>query len=314
MSHANTGPSSSSNNSWRNPSQAQQQKYNIRPVPDSFVPTPEEQQLLDLYEVVRSHERVAARLKEEAARAKLLARDAEFQQKQQLASSTDQRRSNKRTRKTNSRSKDDGDDDDLDNVSEEEEDDDDDDDLSGEEKTLHDRRQEKLDELRMQVEEKKQALNAASSGHDDAELRRKLLTVTETLDDEPMLKKKKPLVVSGNSNTGAPLSLIANLGGTQTPPHDFSEKLGLAQATRGSVLLPVPWTPPAEGASDPNEGAFLVDLPDFDIARAQNASGYNTLLIKVSCRCMFPEHRSNLFFTSFFSHLLFHSSLNHNSA
>jgi hypothetical protein len=272
MSHANSGPSSSNSNSWRNPSLAQQQKYNIRPVPESFVPTQEEQQLLDMYEVLRSHERVAARLKEEAARAKLLARDADFQQQKQQ----DQSRSNKRVRKTVTENHDD---DDLDRVSDEDDDEAED---FGEEKTLQDRRQEKLDELRIEVEAKKNALNAASSAQDDA-LRAKLLTVTETLDDEPMLKKKKLAIV--DSNAVGPSSLIANLGVTQTPTHDFSEKLGFAQA-RGNVLFPkggeFQWTPPA-GAADPNEGAFQVDLPDFDIARAQNASGNNTVAIKVSC-------------------------------
>jgi hypothetical protein len=273
MSHANSGPSSSSNNNWRNPSVAQQQKYNIRPVPENFVPTAEEQQLLDMYEVLRSHERVAARLKEEAARAKLVARDAEFQQqKQQLA---DQRRSNKRVRKTGTAN---DDDDDLD--SDDDEDADEDNEDFGEEKTLQDRRQEKLDELRIEVEAKKNALNAASSGQEDA-LRAKLLTAAETIDDEPMLKKRK--LAMPDSNTAGPSSLIANLGVTKTPTHDFSEKLALAQA-RGSVLFPrggdFQWTPPT-GAAHPNDGAFQVDLPDFDIARTQNASGNNTLAIKV---------------------------------
>lgn len=281
MSHANSGPSSSSNNSWRNPSLAQQQKYNIRPVPENFVPTAEEQQLLDMYEVLRSHERVAARLKEEAARAKLMARDAEFQhQKQQLA---DQRRSKKRVRKTAAENyeDDDDDDDDLDHITDDDDGEEDSDDF-GEEKTLQDRRQKKIDELRIQVEAKKNALNAASSGQDDA-LRAKLLAVTETIDDEPMLKKKK--IALPDSNTAGPSSLIANLSVTKTPTHDFSDKLGLAQA-RGSVLFPkggeFQWTP-KDGVSDPNEGAFQVDLPDFDIARAQNASGNNTVAIKVRC-------------------------------
>ena len=72
-----------SNNSWRSPSAQQMQKYDLTQLPDNFEPTEEEQSLLDMYDVIRSYERQAARLKEEAARKKLEAADAEFQQQRQ---------------------------------------------------------------------------------------------------------------------------------------------------------------------------------------------------------------------------------------
>jgi hypothetical protein len=67
------------------------------------------------------------------------------------------------------------------------------------------------------------------------------LTVTETLDDAPMLKKKQKDIASygdGNNSAG-PSSLIVNvnLTGTVTPTHDFSEKLELTN--RGTVLFPI---------------------------------------------------------------------------
>jgi hypothetical protein len=288
MSNLNNGSLSSSNvNNWKKPSLAHQQKYNVRSLSENFAPTTEEQQLLDMYEVIRSHERVAARLKEEAARAKLLARNAEYQ-KQKLAGSaieTSHRSSNKRNRKrknvaeNSDSSENDDDDEDLDDVSD---DDDEADDV--EKKTLHDRREEKLAELREQVEATKNAMNASTNQVDA--LREKHLTVTETLDDAPMLKKKQKDIASygdGNNSAG-PSSLIANLTGTVTPTHDFSEKLELTNC--GTVLFPIAgsgefrWTPP-EGVYAPNDGAFKVDLNDFDIARAQNGSGNNTVAVKV---------------------------------
>jgi hypothetical protein len=70
----------------------------------------------------------------------------------------------------------------------------------------------------------------------------------------------------------------------QTPPHEFSEKLGL-KSWKGTVLLPVTtdeptWTPP-DGVSGPtDDGAFLVLLENFDINQAQNGEGPNTVALK----------------------------------
>ena len=236
------GPSSSSNN-WRNPSASHKLKYNLQTLPEDFEPTVEEQQLLDMYEVIRNHERVAARLKEEAARAKLAAKDAEFQQK--LAP-----KKNKRNRKPKAKltSDDNNDDDDLDDDDDSEDLEDDDDDEDDED-TLHDRREAKLAELRVQVEEAKQNAMAAAPEAVDDLLREQLLGVTETSVDDigPMLKRKRKDLVE--QSTAASSSLIANLTAAVTPPHDFSAKLELT-ATRGKVLFPVAgaldqfkWTP-----------------------------------------------------------------------
>jgi len=78
-----------------------------------------------------------------------------------------------------------------------------------------------------------------------------------------------------------------------TPPHDFSEKLELT-AVKGKVLFPssntadqsgrvttneFQWSPP-EGVFSPNDGAFEVELPDFDVTRAETGQGNNTVAIK----------------------------------
>lgn len=269
-------PTSSSNN-WRSPSAAHLQKYNLRALPEDFEPTDEEQQLLDMYEVIRNHERVAARMKEETARAKLAASDKEFQQK--LAP-----KPNKRKRKSNAKAKaklsedanEDDDDDDDEDDSEDMDDGDDDDDDDAEE-TLHDRREAKLAELRVEVEAAKHAIAPVDQLDADA-LREQHLADTTLVDDVPRLMRKTKDVEAAAS------SLIASLTSAVTPPHDFSEKLELSN--RGKVLFPVAgteefrWTPP-EGVFAPNDGAFTVDLNDFDVARAQTGAGNNTVAIKV---------------------------------
>jgi hypothetical protein len=272
MSNPNAASNSSSNANWRKPSAAHLQKYNLRQLPDDFEPTEEEQQLLDMYEVIRNHERVAARLKEEAARAKLAAKDAEYNQK--MAPKKNKRNRSQKPKKQNI--DEDGKEDDEESYDEDMEDvDDDDDGDDNVEEALHDRREAKLAALREEVEEAKQAI--APVDQVDA-LRDQLLAVTEAVDDEPMLKRKR------KDTEVAPSSLIANLTGAVTPPHDFSEKLELAN--RGKVLFPIAgtdefrWTPP-EGVFSPNERAFTAELNDFDITRAQTASGNNTIAIKV---------------------------------
>ena len=232
---------------------------------------------MDMYEVIRNHERVAARLKEETARAKLAASDKEFQQK--LAPKT-----NKRKRKPKAKAKQSEDaketDGDLydEDDSEDMDDGDDDDDDDDAEETLHDRREAKLAELRVEVEEAKHAIAPVDQLDADA-LREQHLADTILEDDGPKLIRKSRDVEAAAS------SLIANLTSAVTPPHDFSEKLELAN--RGKVLFPVAgttdefrWAPP-EGVFSPNDGAFTVDLNDFDVARAQTGAGNNTIAIKV---------------------------------
>jgi hypothetical protein len=172
MSHPNaasststgTGTGTGSNNNWRNPSSSHMAKYNLRQLPQDFAPTVEEQQLLDMYDVLRNHERVAARLKEEAARAKLAARDAEFQrQLAPLKKNKRKRNKPKATNKPKQTASEDENDDDLDEEDEDSDDvqdgdDNDDDDDDDADETLHDRREAKLAELREEVEEARHAI------------------------------------------------------------------------------------------------------------------------------------------------------------
>jgi hypothetical protein len=275
-SSSSTSIASGSNQQWRNPTIQQQQKYNLRPLPPDFVPTKAEQQLLDMYEVLRSYERTAARIKEETAKAKLLARDAEFQQSQQqqqqqqlnlnvLSTTTttttttsthdaNQRKTNKRQRKVKKNTKsaenynnsDDDEDDDVDSdVMSDNNDDNDDDDDDDDQPTKYERREAKLAALREEIDEAKKSMTATA---EDIALREQHLAIaTETLDDGPMLKKRPrkdlSLVTTDRSTisgtTQQPSSLLtANMTGTVTPPHDFSSTLQLSQI-RGKTIFPV---------------------------------------------------------------------------
>ena len=265
-----------------------------------------------MYEVLRSYERTAARIKDEAARAKLLARDAEFQQSQQQqqnlnkpsATSTErnagnQRKTNKRQRKVKKSTKNDSvedynsdevdDDDDSDAAMS---DDDDEDDDVDEQQTKHKLREAKLAALRVEVDEAKKTMTATA---DDITLREQHLAIaSESLDDGPMLKKKqrKDISISANrdNQTQQPSSLLtANMAGTVTPPHDFSPTLQLSHA-RGRTIFPVMnvheafvWNPPTDVSNfnSPNDGALELELNDFDIQLAQNGTGNNTIAIKV---------------------------------
>ena len=265
-----------------------------------------------MYEVLRSYERTAARIKDEAARAKLLARDAEFQQSQQQqqnlnkpsATSTErnagnQRKTNKRQRKVKKSTKNDSvedynsdevdDDDDSDAAMS---DDDDEDDDVDEQQTKHKLREAKLAALRVEVDEAKKTMTATA---DDITLREQHLAIaSESLDDGPMLKKKqrKDISISANRDNQSqqPSSLLtANMAGTVTPPHDFSPTLQLSHA-RGRTVFPVMnvheafvWNPPTDvsNLNSPNDGALELELNDFDIQLAQNGTGNNTIAIKV---------------------------------
>ena len=266
-----------------------------------------------MYEVLRSYERTAARIKDEAARAKLLARDAEFQQSQQQQQNLNkpsatsiernagnQRKTNKRQRKVKKSTKNENvedynsdevdDDDDSDAMSDDDDDDEDDD--VDEQQTKHKLREAKLAALRVEVDEAKKTMTATA---DDITLREQHLAIaSESLDDGPMLKKKqrKDISISANRDNQSqqPSSLLtANMAGTVTPPHDFSPTLQLSHA-RGRTIFPVMnvheafvWNPPTDVSNfnSPNDGALELELNDFDIQLAQNGTGNNTIAIKV---------------------------------
>jgi hypothetical protein len=258
-----SGPGSSS---WRSPSAATQKKYNLAPLPEDFEPTEEEQGLLTMYETITKFEKQAARLKEQKIREKLEAKDVEFKQAQ--ASKRKNRR--KRQPKEREAAQDEGDESSVDassgGSSEDEEDN----------QALVRRRAAKLDALRDEVEEKQQAMAAQENKEED--MREQLLAKNEDLDQGPSLKRKKLQSADDQKK-----SLLTNMMATQTPPHDFSKKLGL-KPHKGKNVFPStpdqPWWTPPDGASHPNDGAFLVELEDFDISKASNGHGNNTIAIK----------------------------------
>jgi hypothetical protein len=261
-----------SGTNWKAPSAAHMQKYSLTPLDPEFEPTPEEDSLLEMYETVKTYERQAARLKEEAARQKLAARDAEFQQK--LAPNKNKRRRNKKAATASDGAAATGNDSDSDLGSDEDLSDENDEDNEDEDDphTLHERREAKLAALREEVEVAKQPKESEA----DALRAQYLAPAAEDAVDNvgPSLMRKKPKMEA------EPKSLIANLNAGATPPHEFSEKM---EIKRGKVLYPTSadqgrWTPP-EGVMTPNDGAFLVELEDFDMATVTRG-GNNTVAIK----------------------------------
>jgi hypothetical protein len=274
--------------SWRNPSAEDQAKYNVRPLPENFEPTAEEQTLLNLYETVKSYERTAARLKEEAARAKLEASQATYnqanakQENQTKPAIREQKRAKKDNDQAGATSGGENENDDA--VYSEEEDQDadtpDSSDASVDDEELRHRKKElKLAQLREEVEVKKE--QQASKEEQDDHIRQDHLTTKEA-DDIALIRKNRDY-------DGPPQGsrLIDNLKASTTPPHDFSSKLEL-KPMYGKVLFPsnpqsvedYRWNPPEE-VEGPNDGALLVELSEFDISRCQSG-GNNTLAVKFS--------------------------------
>lgn len=261
-------------------------KYNLHPVPGEYQPSAEEKALLDMYETIKAYEREATRLKEKKAREKIYAKDEAgingHSGVPPVASSEPSTKS-KASRKKKKRAdtigtggremSDDEEESDAISASDVEEDGPDD----GE--TLLEKRAAKLEALRDEIEDRKNAMDENTA---EEERRRKELL--ETNDDDlmhvqPVVKKKK---VMQNAADGGP-SLLSNLMSAKTPPHEFSEKLGIKD-WKGHVLFPVSpneptWVPPDQ-ASDPNDGAFLSELQEFDISTAINGLGNNTVAIK----------------------------------
>lgn len=255
-----------SNQQWRNPSITDQQKYSLKPFEEDFEPTLEEQSLLRMYQTIRSYEKAAARLKDAAARAKLAAREAEFQ-KQQGTSGEGRPAKRLKKKKTKAETYDendllDGSDDSIGSYVNSDE----------EEKTA----EEKLQALRDEVEAKMKAEAKQE------ELRKELLSGTAAGEDEgPMLKRKRAEQTEN--------SLISSLANRGTPPHDFSKNLKLGPLN-GRKLFPTTreqgeWTPDSN-ASSPDDGALTLELNDFNVSKATNGGGNNTVAIKF----MAPEN------------------------
>ncbi|GKZ01084.1 hypothetical protein MPSEU_001060000 [Mayamaea pseudoterrestris] len=284
---------SAPSSNWKHPSAQQKQKYGLVDLPDDFEPTAEETVLLDMYKTVQTYERHAAKLKEEAARARLAAAEEEF----------NKRMKPKKTMRAPSemKQKSDGvhssaeqdeygneipafrDDDRMEEV---------------DQTTMRERREAKLEALRIEVEEAKQQKQS-----DEDALRQQLLQEQEPILDGPVMKRKR----IDETNDQATKSLIANITAASTPPHEFSKALNLS-VTQGRLLFPTSseqdqrWSPPAS-AIGPNDGALKIRLAGFDISKAQVGQGNNTIVIKFmapaqskrfSMNITTPEYEDNL--------------------
>ena len=100
----------------------------------------------------------------------------------------------------------------------------------------------------------------------------------------PSIKKKR-IQSSGWDDFKPQPSLIANIGGDSTPPHDFSKKMGMSKSSLdGTILFPrdgiQPWTPPMKPI-DFMDGHLELKLDDFDPSQlGEYGTGNNTLAVK----------------------------------
>ena len=258
----------SSSSSWRNPPAALQLKYNLTTLPEDFEPTAEEQELLEMYETIKLYEKEGARLKEEAARAKLKAAAAKYEDADLPAS---------RKRKKTKKRIEDHSMEDMENENDEDEGSDmDDDDEVNQPISLAERRAAKIAELKQELEESKK------EERKQEEMRGKLLGDVQQDDDMDIqiVKRKR----ADNSTEQDKASLIANIIARDTPPHEFSKKLEI-KSWDGTLLFPNKdhtghtWTPPSS-AFNPNDEALWFELEGFDLSNPNSTKSNNTIAIK----------------------------------
>uniref|UniRef100_A0A7S4AMI0 Galectin n=1 Tax=Pseudo-nitzschia australis TaxID=44445 RepID=A0A7S4AMI0_9STRA len=269
-------------------------------MPKDFEYTDEERSLLGMYDTVKIFEREVLRLKEKKAREHIYAAAAavEAEAKEQdlgddddshemtngdpasiaLAAAMKKKKTKKKKKKVAAV--------DVEGsdavISSSDED--------GDDSSDEDAAEQELRALRDEVEEKKLAkAQEMDAKVKEERMRNELLQKADDddTDFQPMLKRKK---LDEDSSTLSPTrggegpSLLSKMMTTKTPPHEFSEKLGL-KSWKGTVLLPISpdepsWSPPDYRPRDPNDGAFMVALEDFDITKANNGEGPNTLALK----------------------------------
>uniref|UniRef100_A0A7S4K7I4 Galectin n=1 Tax=Odontella aurita TaxID=265563 RepID=A0A7S4K7I4_9STRA len=259
---------------------------NLANLPPNFDPTPEEESLLELYSTVKSYEREAARLREQAAKAKLAAANEKYRREQEAERNNEEPGADvgvrKKSRKKKIRKEKNsfmGDQPGANSDEESSDEDSDEGSMGSDEETLAERRAAKLRQMREDLEFKKQSAEDEAAIAEERERQRHLAEADDVDEDlGPLLKRKK----IGASNAS---SLIRNLEGQATPPHDFSGKLKMSRVS-GSVLFPSHnedgsnyWSPPPT-ASNPNDGCFEMELPGFESAQAQAGAGNNTLAVK----------------------------------
>jgi hypothetical protein len=291
---------------WRSTPRSQEHaiKYNLNILPNDFEFTAEEKNLIQMYDTVKQFEREATRLKEKKARERIYSHQSGAQKdtmgrsddndnddNEEEENARDENKeevklspkpvvpaANKKLKKGRSGKKRKSADVSSGNYEDSDMDSPAGSDDEGTATTLAERRAAKLNALRDEVEEKKNAM--AAKEQLEEKLRKELLATNEDdgMDEERVLKRKKPLPSQEEGQ-----SILSKMMTSQTPPHEFSEKLGL-KSWKGTVLFPVTpdqptWSPPVS-ASKPNDGAFMVPLENFDITKAQIGEGPNTLALK----------------------------------
>jgi hypothetical protein len=286
-------------------------KYHLQSsMPKDFVYTNEEQGLLQMYDTTKIFEREVIRLKEKKAREHIYAATAaasagdDDKNEQNANNNPAVAKKKKRKKKAAPGTAVPGMNDVDAMMSSSEEDDDDldddeydsDDDNSNKNNNKKYSAEDKLKALRKEIEGKKLAkLQENDAKETEERMRDELLAKNNDGMDgisQPLLKRKK-FNDDGGSSTLSPTrdgqgvpSLLSKMIPKQTPPHEFSEKLEFVP-WKGKILFPVSpddepkWTPSLDyRPKNPNDGAFLVALEDFDITKAVNGEGPNTIAIK----------------------------------
>ena len=290
-------------------------KYNLQALPkkdgdnnnSNVVYTSEERSLLQMYDTVKTFEREVIRLKEKKARERIYASTAIAP----AGSATPVKKKKKKKRnKLNI-----GDsvataemgvdiDDTIMSSSEEEDGDDNDDNTDGSDDD------DNVNEMAAaNREDEKKRLQELKDKEAEERMREELLGTNKDDDDDGLdgfsqrvIKKRKFTDDNDNDNFdglsptrggGTAPSLLSKMMVTKTPPHEFSDKDGF-KPWKGTVLFPdddnekidneIPqWTPKLNHRpKNPNDGAFVVPLEGFDISKAVNGNGPNTLAIKFS--------------------------------
>ena len=282
----------------------------INALPENLLPiTSEEQALLDLYARVKQFEKDAAEAKAEAARAKLMAANEEYQrerereQQEKDGDLPDRKRVKGSASSSGGRDRDR--DRDRDNHGHGDQYSDDDEDSSAsvqseiltdtddEEKKTFRRNEQKIKRLRQKRDRALRRQEEEQASAKAEEEKRKQFLATEdvvggvdTTDYGPSLvKKNKHLDREG---VGGKTSLISMMGPVSTPPHDFSKTLEMSRVN-GMQLFPAAdagasaktWTPP-DTATMPDDGCLQIELNEFDASKAAVGSGNNTVAIKFS--------------------------------
>lgn len=270
-------------------------------IPADFEPTPEEKSLLAIYATVRLYEKERDKIKEEAAKAKLRAKNELFRRREPEKGLSDAEedysdkeddnseehntvmpaKKKKRSRSSSANAgnfggaTDTAEGDLVGQDSEDEDYDDSDDDIDHAEKKAR-RRKEKLKEMKLQLskereEEDERVKHLTDGGAVDAIM----------MENDLVLKKKKK-----NMSFGAGPSLLDSIENQATPPHEFSKSLGMPKASiHGKQIFPSPtssgesWSPPPT-ATNPLDGDLCVDLSGFDLSQVQSGNGNNTIAIK----------------------------------